>query len=245
MQGALHFGTVSSATLDPASDSRPTAIQERYALRIKQRLAQPRLELRDARDGILDCFVATYHAGVANGLESILGIRGSETEVGRVTTAIFRRRLSTHGVTFEAPTVDALAAVKAECDDELHIAELPSELRAIHDQVCALLLAKVDGLLGHTGDRSAVRTAPPPDGAPVRTAPPLPPMSAATPAAAAPRPQSTPEDRAKAELRRTLALWLREVGERAQQGADPSALARDLARASQLLAALTAFGDAL
>lgn len=132
----------------------PATIQERYASRVKARLERPELTAIDARDGILDCFLATYYQGVTLGLKSIAAIEGGEDEVARVTAAMFRKRLRLHGTTFEAPTLDALALVKDEVDRELHVVDLPAEIRGVHDQVCTLLLAKADGMLPHRPGRS-------------------------------------------------------------------------------------------
>jgi hypothetical protein len=124
--------------------------------RLRRRLALPAIELRDARDGVLDCFVATYQEGLAAGMHGILGIASSPSDVERVAESIFRARLLEEGVSFESPTIEALARVKQAADDELHFGELPVELRATHDRVCELLLAKAEGSLPHAGDHSAV-----------------------------------------------------------------------------------------
>ena len=141
------------------------AIQERYAARVKARLERAEITVADARDGLLDCFLASYFQGVHLGLKSLAAIEGGDDEIARVTAAMFRRRLRAHGASFEAPTVAALAQVKDEVDAELHLIELPAELRGVHDQVCALLLAKADGALPHRrGPRVARPTARPPAG---------------------------------------------------------------------------------
>ncbi len=239
-----------------------TAIQERYAARIKARLARPALDVRDARDGILDCFIATYHAGVAGGLQSILGVHGSEDEVSRVTTAIFRRKLAARGGSFDAPTVEALTLVKDEVDHELHVHELPAELRGVHDQVCALLLAKTDGLLAHDGDRSAMRvtasSAPPVStsaatitaGAAVAPVAPVAPVIAVAPptitgGVALTRPVVDHGVRVTVELRAALATCLEGLAAQAVAGATTASLDRGLARAARLIATLADFDEAV
>ena len=118
----------------------PAAIQARYAARVKARLERAELTIVDARDGLLDCFLATYYQGVTLGLKAVAAIEGGEDEVARVTAAMFRKRLRLHGTTFEAPTLDALALVKDEVDRELHVVELPAELRRAAEAPVARLL---------------------------------------------------------------------------------------------------------
>ena len=183
----------------PASDPH-REVQGRYASRIKARLAQPAIDVRSARDGMLDCFVSTYHAGLSAGVKGILGIDASEAQVARVARNMFRKRLASHGASFEEPTVSALDAIKSEVDDELHFEELPAELRGVHDQVCSLLLAKAEGTMGHSGRESAVRARAPVT--PPAKAPPRPPrvpkgassISRATAAQASSEPESNTID---------------------------------------------------
>lgn len=209
----------------------PATIQERYASRVKARLERPELTAIDARDGILDCFLATYYQGVTLGLKSIAAIEGGEDEVARVTAAMFRKRLRLHGTTFEAPTLDALALVKEEVDRELHVVDLPAEIRGVHDQVCTLLLAKADGMLPHRPGRSVAEA-----GAATSVAmpatPPRPPARPA-PASAAVAPAD--------ELRRVFERHLARVGHDASAGASTAALRRALAQAEAVLVALDAF----
>ena len=127
-----------------------------YVERLRRRLASPTIDVHDARDGVLDCFVATYQEGLAAGMQGVVGIDARPEQVARVAAGLFRKRLASHGASFEEPTVDALARVKAEVDEELHFEKLPVEIQATHDRVCELLLAKAEGSLPHAGDHSAV-----------------------------------------------------------------------------------------
>ncbi len=151
----------SAPNLSAPNPSAPTEIdlevQEKYGNRLRARLARPKIAIEDARDGMLDCFVSTYFAGVKQGLSRVLGVDASPDQVARVAARMFRDRLGAHGVSFDEPTAEALNAVKEEVDVEFHFRELPAELSAMHDQVCSLLLAKADGLLDHDGDRSVVK----------------------------------------------------------------------------------------
>jgi hypothetical protein len=135
-------------------------VHDAYVKRLKARLARPVITIADARDGILDCFVSTYFEGVNHGLKHLVGVRAEPDEVARVAAQMFRTRLAKHGVSFDAPTLEALSRVKEEVDQEFHFAELPAEHRAVHDQVCTLLVAKADGTLAHRGDKSVVTKAP-------------------------------------------------------------------------------------
>ncbi len=132
------------------------SVAERYAQTIKGRLSKKTINVAEARDGILDCFVASYHNGLAHGMKAVLDINAGPEDVARVAAPIFRRRLKNHDAPFEAPTIAALAAVKEEADRELRFDELPAEFRAVHDQVCNLLLAKAEGQIAHEGDRSVL-----------------------------------------------------------------------------------------
>lgn len=131
-------------------------VQDKYVSRLRARLARPKITIEDARDGMLDCFVSTYHTGVKQGLRGIIGVDASPDQVAQVTARMFRERLEKRGVSFEKPTADGLNAVKEELDEEFHFSELPAEIVATHDQVCSLLLAKADGLIDHHGDKSVV-----------------------------------------------------------------------------------------
>ncbi|MEM6989981.1 MAG: hypothetical protein AAF721_05775 [Myxococcota bacterium] len=146
----------------PARPDSNAAVRDKYVARLRARLARPKITVADARDGMLDCYVSTYHAGVEHGLKGILGVDASPDEVAKVTDKMFRDRLRGHGVTFEDPTIEALNDIKDELDGEFHFSELPVEVSATHDQVCSLLLAKADGLLEHHGDRSVLGDTPKP-----------------------------------------------------------------------------------
>jgi hypothetical protein len=154
------------ATTPPAATAStpppPAPLHEAYVKRLKARLARPTISVADARDGILDCFVSTYFEGVNHGLRQLVGVKAEPDEVARVAAQMFRSRLAKQGVSFDAPTLEALSKVKEEVDHEFHFAELPAEHRAVHDQVCTLLVAKADGTLAHRGDRSVVTKAPEP-----------------------------------------------------------------------------------
>ena len=143
--------------IEPRTPQEIAAVQERYATRIKARLSSPNVDAKSARDGILDCFVATYFGGLKEGIGGYLGIDASEEHVARIAQALFKKELVNHGATFESPRVDALDKVRAEVDQELHFHSLPAELRGVHDQVCSLMLSKAEGTLDHGGAKSAVK----------------------------------------------------------------------------------------
>ncbi len=132
-------------------------IQEKYAKRIKSRLAEKVIDVQAARDGMLDCYVATYFGGLKAGIQGYLGIDASEEQVSRIAQALFRKRLREEGVSYDEPTIDALDRIKDKVDKELSFDTLPHELRGLHDQVCSLMLSKADGGLAHDGARSVVK----------------------------------------------------------------------------------------
>ncbi len=231
----------SQSGIDPAAAK---AVSERYAVTVKARLAKPKIDILEARDGMLDCFVASYHNGLAAGMKAILDVDATPEDVARIAAAIFRRRLKNRNVPFEAPTIDALSAVKEEADREFHFEELPAEFRAIHDQVCALLLSKAEGTMEHRGDSSVV--ARPPAAATTPTpgfAKPVAPRSPSV--AGAPTPAPRPADTSarssvSAPLRRALDTYLRETADRS--GKDPIvALRGRLHRALRLLESIEDF----
>jgi hypothetical protein len=176
-----------------------------YVERLRRRLARPAISVKDARDGVLDCFVATYQEGLAAGLEGVLGVEAGPDQVARIAAGIFRKRLANHGSSFEQPSIEALARVKEEADQELHFAKLPVEIQSTHDRVCELLLAKAEGSLPHAGDHSSVV------GARVSA-------SAITSVAPTSLIASPPARPASVALREAIASLLDEVGMAARNG---------------------------
>lgn len=213
-------------------------VHERYVQRVRGRLAKASISVEDARDGVLDCFVSTYHEGLGAGLRGVVGVEAGPDEVARVAAGLFRKRLRAHGASFEAPTVDALAKVKAEVDEELHFAELPVELRSTHDRVCELLISKAEGTVPHDGDRSAVRPA-----SPVVTGPTPEPSATAPATSASPRP-AEPEAAPRASatrgsgaraMRDAIGALLEELSHAAREGAPLPELLRRMEKARRLV----------
>lgn len=200
-----------------ATLEKPHAV---YVDRLRQRLARPAISVKDARDGVLDCFVATYQEGLAAGLEGVLGVEAGPDQVARVAAGIFRKRLANHGASFDEPTVEALARVKDEADQELHFAKLPVEIQATHDRVCELLLAKAEGSLPHAGDHSSVV------GARAST------TVSSAPTAAVPAPPARP---ASSALREAVASLLDEVGTAARSGRSMTEIDTCLERVRRLV----------
>jgi hypothetical protein len=244
------------------SEPTPTPIHDAYVKRLRARLARPQVTTEEARDGVLDCFVSTYFEGLKVGLKGVVGIEAGPDEVARLAASLFRRRLKAHGASFEQPTVASLATVKEEVDAEFHFSELPAELRATHDQVCSLLLAKADGALAHHGDRSVVARAPAPtsEAAPVARPPPPPAeprvtpggtqvfASGTAPAVATPARASTPAPRTPVpvdgvsqNLRAALASYLQGFASAALAGESTAELQQRLARVQKLLGAVAEF----
>ena len=254
--GAQNSDVVRPAELDDDAGAAKAILMEElhreremYATRVKARLAAAQVTEIECRDGIRDCFVATYLGGVAQGLENF-SIRGDVHQVRGVVEAIFRRRLKMHGTTWETPSVEALEAVKDEIDREVHFDALPAELKNIHDQVCTLLLGKVRGDIGHVGNRSAVAAHARGE---IPTVPAAAPPAAAAPAVPVAVPQSAPvavqsevrperppssstipqpaDDPVVAQMRTTVATMLEQMAREARSGADVDEL---FERAGQL-----------
>lgn len=216
-------------------------IHEAYVQRVKARLARPSISVEDARDGILDCFVSTYHEGLTAGLRGIVGVEARPDEIARVAAGMFRKRLKAHGVTFEAPTIDALAAVKEEVDQEFHFAELPTEIRGMHDKVCNLMIAKAEGLIKHQGDRSVLQPrAADTQQAPAVTLLPVVPVQAPAPPSM-PRSSSRRPSPTTLALRAALVSHCSELIERINEGASLDELEQGWGRGDTLLRALRQF----
>lgn len=217
-----------------------SAVQERYATRIKARLASRNVDAQSARDGILDCFVATYFGGLQQGIGGYLGIDASEEHVARIAQALFKKKLVAHGATFDAPTVDALDKVRMEVDKELHFHALPAELRGVHDQVCSLMLSKAEGSLSHNGETSAVKG----HAAKARAVPAPAPAARAPQASQATHPTPQPASAGTTVsfgLRAALAAYLEESAAAVRAGASGDALVQRLARLDRLFATLRDF----
>lgn len=218
------------------------AVQERYATRIKARLGSRNVDAQSARDGILDCFVATYFGGLQQGIGGYLGIDASEEHVARIAQALFKKKLVAHGATFDAPTVDALDKVRMEVDKELHFHALPAELRGVHDQVCSLMLSKAEGSLSHNGAKSAVKG----HEAKARAVP-APAPAATSRGQLAHASQPTPQPAAlggstvSLGLRAALAAYLEESAAAVREGASGDVLVQRLARLERLFATLRDF----
>lgn len=189
--------------------------REKYASEVKRRLGSDQVTEVEARDGLRDCFVASYLGGVAQGLDNF-SLRGDVGQVKGVVEAIFRRRLKAHGTSWETPTVDGLQSVKDEVDVETHLDELPPELKGLHDQVCTLLIGKARGDVGHVGDRSVVK-------AQARG-------EVVEPVAVPPQ-EVAAEDPVSAQMRQTVATLLDQMALEARAGASVDAL---FERAGQL-----------
>ena len=218
-------------TLHAAETSPSDDVSEKYVARLRARLSRPKISVADARDGMLDCYVSTYHTGVKHGLKGILGVDASADQVAEVASKMFRDRLDKRGVSFDAPTVAALNEIKDELDEEFHFSELPVEVSATHDQVCSLLLAKADGLIPHNGDRSVVAPS---------SARPSPATRTTESAAAAPSPprQSTVTQ----SLRQALAAYLQDIVA-ASADASPQDLLRRIDRARTLAQSIADFDE--
>lgn len=256
-----------TAQAQPQAEA-PTAadkeVQDKYVARLRARLARPKITVEDARDGMLDCFVSTYHTGVKQGLKGIIGVNATPDQVAQVTSRMFRDRLEKRGFSFESPTIDALNDVKEELDGEFHFSELPAEMSATHDQVCSLLLAKADGLIEHHGDQSVVgkdgpasaaptiremqkppvarAPAPHPDRTGTRAAVTVPPPAASVrpPVIPTTRPTVVETSSVTDNLRQALAGYLDEV-RKAAPHADPVELLARLDRARSLAQSIADF----
>lgn len=225
-----------------ASSAASTALapelveQRRQAIAggLKQRLAKPSITVTDARDGLRDCFVSSYLGGVSQGLANF-SLQGDVDQVSSVVESIFRRRLREAGSSWEQPDPDVLQVVKEAVDVEVHIDKLPAELRAVHDQVCTLLLGKATNLLPHSGDRSVVKAAKTQGASVSEPSPNTAPVS--------PAPMVADVDPVEQGLRMSLAAYLRQFADAVQQGEEQEAMLRRIKRVNTLLDTLQAMSE--
>ena len=123
---------------------------------IKLRLAQEKINIDDARDGMMDCYYSSYLGGVSLGLQGF-NIHGDIPSIHKFIKKTFKDKLQKNGASWQRPTVKALESIKEEMDQETLISDLPAELKTVHDNVCTLLISKASGDLGHYGDKSAIK----------------------------------------------------------------------------------------
>lgn len=208
---------------------------------LKQRLAKSSISVLDARDGLRDCFVASYLGGVSQGLANF-SLQGDVDQVSSVVESIFRRRLREAGSSWEQPDPDVLQVVKEAVDVEVHIDKLPAELRAVHDQVCTLLLGKATNLLPHSGDHSVLKS-PAVSDAPAPASPTPASPAQASPAQANSVPMAKELDQVEQGLRMSLAAYLRQFADAVQQGEEHEAMLQRIRRVNTLLDTLQTMSE--
>ncbi|MFO0660502.1 MAG: hypothetical protein U0165_11815 [Polyangiaceae bacterium] len=230
---------MSSSFSSPIPSAAQSSAARDYVSRLRARLDQPEIDIHEARDGMLDCFVSTYFEGLRSGLSNIVGVNATPDDVAEVAAGLFRTKLEESGASFESPTIEALSAVKEATDAELHFQDLPVEIRATHDQVCNILLAKAEGNMGHFGDRSALSRAPSSAPAtPSAPSKPSKPPSSLQPSLARAPTAPSPLVGPSAHLREGLAALLLSAADAARTGTQPVRLKSLIRQAEQLIALL-------
>lgn len=121
-----------------------TTTRTRYTDRLRALLSRPSLDAEEARDGMVDCYVATYFGGLERGRSGYFGIDASASQIERVAKALIRSRLRAAGGSYEHPTIGELDRVRVEVDEELQLEDLPGDLRELHDQLCRQLITKAE-----------------------------------------------------------------------------------------------------
>lgn len=229
-----------------ASHAAGNNLQARFASRVKAKLSRPSLTPEEARDGIIDCFAATYHRGMAAGFETTIGLKGEDEDIHKVVAALFRKKLQAHGASFEKPTVQALATTKGEADAELHFTGLSTEIRSGHDHVCALLLEKTKVLPPKPAEEAKMTPPPTPVSAPqvqavsapittpAATPPSMPVVAEATQVAA-------PSARVSDNLRAALSAHLGNFSRGVSLGDGQEAMRGYLVRIEKLMALIAEF----
>ena len=131
-----------------------TTTRTRYTDRLRALLSRASLDVEEARDGMVDCYVATYFGGLERGRSGYFGIDASASQIERVAKALIRSRLRAGGGSYDDPTITELDRVRIEVDEELQLEDLPGDLRELHDQLCRQLINKAEE--SSSGARSGV-----------------------------------------------------------------------------------------
>ncbi len=92
----------------------------------------------DTRDGIIECFVASYRKTLPGGQPSATSEGRFEARVRRTMREFF----SLSGASFDEPDIELFEKTKIHLEDKLGIAALSPVVLTEHNKICAELMAK-------------------------------------------------------------------------------------------------------
>lgn len=134
-----------AATLDEKAGD---AIAESpFEASLRQRLALDKLSPEDARDGIIECFVATHRRSLVQegpATESAAAFQGKfEARIRGMMREFFEAR----GASFDEPRIELLQQARLYLEKKLGLRNLPDWILAEHNEVCSELVSKARRLM--------------------------------------------------------------------------------------------------
>ncbi len=129
-----------AATLDEKAGGAVT--ESPFEASLRERLALDKLSPEDARDGIIECFVATHRKSLAQeapATESLPAYQGKfEASVRRMMREFF----AAQGASFDEPRIELLQQARLHLEEKLGLDNVPEPILAEHNEVCAELISK-------------------------------------------------------------------------------------------------------
>jgi len=129
-----------AATLDEKAGGAVT--ESPFEASLRERLALDKLSPEDARDGIIECFVATHRKSLAPegpGTESAAALQGRfEARI----RGMMREFFTAQGASFDEPRIELLEKAKSYLEQRLGIHGLPGGILAEHNKICTELISK-------------------------------------------------------------------------------------------------------
>lgn len=129
-----------AATLDEKAGGAVT--ESPFEASLRQRLALDKLSPEDARDGIIECFVATHRKSLVQegpATESLPAYQGKfEASVRRMMREFF----AAQGASFDEPRIELLQQARLHLEEKLGLDNVPEPILAEHNEVCTELISK-------------------------------------------------------------------------------------------------------
>jgi outer membrane biosynthesis protein TonB len=123
----------------PSVEAAPLPIAESpFAASLSAKLSVDMLSPEDTRDGIIECFVASYRKTLPGGQPSATSEGRFEARVRRTMREFF----SSSGASFDEPDIELFEKAKTYLEDKLGIAALSPVVLIEHNKICAELMVK-------------------------------------------------------------------------------------------------------
>lgn len=149
-----------------------------FAASLTARLAMDILSPQDARDGLIECFVASYRKTFPKGSQTPDAIASSEGRFEARVRKMMREFFTSEGASFDEPPVELLESAKSYLEHRLGIQGLPGGILAEHNKICTELIAKarrfLEGVMEEIPRPAVFEPATPPEVKTVEAAPPEP-----------------------------------------------------------------------